>query len=134
MEYGLYIHLPYCRSICPYCDFVKAPLHRAEPTRLLDALEREGAMAREREALRQLINPHQSHTPLPELIGRVNRNLRGWSNYFKLGYPRNAFRDLNHFVQCRLGKHLRRRSQRGWRARRGLNLSAHLKHMGLMAL
>lgn len=49
MEYGLYIHLPYCRSICPYCDFVKAPLHRAEPTRLLDALEREGAMARERD-------------------------------------------------------------------------------------
>ncbi|HXF59070.1 MAG TPA: radical SAM family heme chaperone HemW, partial [Candidatus Saccharimonadales bacterium] len=47
MEYGLYIHLPYCRSICPYCDFVKAPLHRAEPARLLDALEREGAMALE---------------------------------------------------------------------------------------
>ncbi|HZI89074.1 MAG TPA: coproporphyrinogen-III oxidase family protein, partial [Candidatus Polarisedimenticolia bacterium] len=46
MEYGLYIHLPYCRSLCPYCDFVKAPLHRGEPTRLLDALEREGAMAR----------------------------------------------------------------------------------------
>jgi oxygen-independent coproporphyrinogen-3 oxidase len=45
VEYGLYIHLPYCRSICPYCDFVKAPLHRAEPARLLDALEREGAMA-----------------------------------------------------------------------------------------
>jgi oxygen-independent coproporphyrinogen-3 oxidase len=49
MEYGLYIHLPYCRSICPYCDFVKAPLHRAEPTRLLEALEREGAMALERD-------------------------------------------------------------------------------------
>lgn len=46
MEYGLYVHLPYCRSICPYCDFVKAPLHRAEPGRLLDALEREGMLAR----------------------------------------------------------------------------------------
>ena len=45
MEYGLYIHLPYCRSLCPYCDFVKAPLHRAEPTRLLEALEREGSLA-----------------------------------------------------------------------------------------
>lgn len=41
MEYGLYIHLPYCRSICPYCDFVKAPLHHAEPERLLAALVRE---------------------------------------------------------------------------------------------
>lgn len=51
MEYGVYIHLPYCRSICPYCDFVKAPLHRAEPERLLAALAREGELARrERDA------------------------------------------------------------------------------------
>jgi oxygen-independent coproporphyrinogen-3 oxidase len=46
VEYGLYIHLPYCRSICPYCDFVKSPLHRAEPARLLDTLEREWELAR----------------------------------------------------------------------------------------
>jgi len=92
------------------------------------------AMAREREALRQLINPHQSHTPLPELIGRVNRNLRGWSNYFKLGYPREAFRHLNHFVRQRLSKHLQRRSQRGWRARQGVSVYAHLQHLGLVAL
>ena len=46
MEYGLYIHLPYCRSICPYCDFVKAPLHRAEPERLLSALARERELTR----------------------------------------------------------------------------------------
>ncbi len=92
------------------------------------------ALGREREALRQLINPHQSHTPLPELIGRVNRNLKGWSNYFKLGYPRQAFNHLNHFVRYRLGKHLQRRSQRGWRARRDVSLYAHLQHLGLVAL
>ena len=46
MEYGLYIHLPYCRSICPYCDFVKAPLHRGEPKRLLASLAREWDLAR----------------------------------------------------------------------------------------
>jgi RNA-directed DNA polymerase len=91
-------------------------------------------MAREREALRQLINPHQSHTPLPELIGRVNRNLRGWSHYFKLGYPRKAFRDLNPFVRHRLSKHLQRRSQRGWRARQGVSVYTHLEHLGLVAL
>ncbi|MEK7675159.1 MAG: group II intron maturase-specific domain-containing protein, partial [Verrucomicrobiota bacterium] len=53
------------------------------------------AMEREREALRHLIGPHQSHTPMPELIGRVNRHLRGWTKYFKLGYPRKAFRQLS---------------------------------------
>jgi len=91
-------------------------------------------MDREREALRGLINPHQSHTPMPELIGRVNRHLRGWSNYFKLGYPRKAFRQLNCFVRYRLGRHLQRRSQRGWRAREGVSLYAHLDHLGLVAL
>jgi RNA-directed DNA polymerase len=92
------------------------------------------AMEREREALRELINPQQSHTPLPELIGRVNRHLRGWSNYFKMGYPRRAFRQINHFVRYRLGRHLQRRSQRGWRAREGVSLYAHLDHLGLVAL
>jgi oxygen-independent coproporphyrinogen III oxidase len=52
MEYGLYIHLPYCRSLCPYCDFVKSPLHRAEPGRLLQALEREWNLARAAEGRR----------------------------------------------------------------------------------
>jgi len=92
------------------------------------------AREREREALRGLINPKQCCTPLPELIERVNRHLRGWSNYFKLGYPRKAFRQLNHFVRYRLGRHLQRRSQRGWRARQGVSLYAHLEHMGLAAL
>jgi RNA-directed DNA polymerase len=92
------------------------------------------ARLREREAVRQLINPRQSHTPLPELIERLNRHLRGWANYFGLGYPRPAFRDLNHFVRGRLGKHLRRRSQRGWRARQDMSLYTHLKHLGLVAL
>jgi RNA-directed DNA polymerase len=92
------------------------------------------AMDREREALRGLIGPHQSHTPMPELIGRVNRHLRGWSKYFGLGYPRKAFHSLNHFVRYRMGRHLQRRSQRGWRARQGVSLYAHLEHLGLQAL
>ncbi len=91
-------------------------------------------MARERETLRQLINAQQSHTPLPELLGRLNRHLRGWANYFALGHPRKAFSDLNHFVRYRLGRHLERRSQRGWRKRHGVSLYAHLEHMGLTAL
>jgi RNA-directed DNA polymerase len=92
------------------------------------------AMAKERDALRALINPHQSHTPLPELIERVNRHRKGWANYFSLGYPRKAFGQLNHFVRSRLGQHLHRRSQRGWRAGEGVSLYAHLNHLGLINL
>ena len=92
------------------------------------------AMAREREALRALIGPQQCHIPLPELIEGLNRHLKGWANYFKLGHPRKTFRPLNHFVRYRLGRHLRRRSQRGWRAPEGVTLYAHLDRLGLIRL
>jgi RNA-directed DNA polymerase len=92
------------------------------------------ALDRERTALRGMIGPKQCFIPIPELIGQVNRHLRGWSNYFGLGYPRKAFRHLNHFVRSRLGRHLQRRSQRGWRAREGVSVYAHLEHLGLVAL
>ena len=92
------------------------------------------AMAREREALRQLIGPKQCCVPLPELIDGLNRHLRGWANYFGLGYPRKAFRQINRFVIQRLEHHLQRRSQRGWRRRPGISIHAHLAHMGLKAL
>jgi RNA-directed DNA polymerase len=91
-------------------------------------------MRRERETLRQFVNAQQSHTPLPELIERLNRHLQGWANYFSLGHPRKAFSGLNQFVRYRLGRHLQRRSQRGWRRRQGVSLYAHLEHLGLQAL
>ena len=50
MSFGLYVHLPYCRSICPYCAFATAPLHHAEPERFLAALGREWAAARRADA------------------------------------------------------------------------------------
>jgi len=92
------------------------------------------AMERERAALRAMIGPPQCHIPLPELIAGVNRHLKGWANYFRLGHPRKAFRHLNHFVRYRLGRHLRRRSQRGWRVREGISLYAHLGNLGLVSL
>ena len=91
-------------------------------------------MEREKDALGRKIGPKQSHVPMPELIGGLNRQLKGWANYCKLGHPRKAFGQLNDFVRYRLGRHLRRRSQRGWRAREGVSLYAHLAHLGLVLL
>jgi RNA-directed DNA polymerase len=50
--------------------------------------------------------------PLPGVVEEVNVILRGWANYFRYGYPRKVFRDVNHFVRCRFGRFLRNRSQR----------------------
>jgi len=104
------------------------------PQRYLNLMPSRKTMAREREVLRRMVNASQSHTPLPELIGKLNRHLRGWANYFSLGYPRASFGQLNHFVRHRLHRHLQRRSQRGWRRRTGISLYAHLQHLGLRAL
>jgi len=60
MSFGLYVHLPYCRSICPYCAFATAPLRRAEPERLLAALARELDGARRVEASHPGIRPDEA--------------------------------------------------------------------------
>lgn len=38
---GIYVHLPFCPYICPYCDFAKWPLRRSQAQRYLRALRRE---------------------------------------------------------------------------------------------
>ena len=36
---AIYVHVPYCRTLCPYCDFVKERLPHGEvPTPFIDAL------------------------------------------------------------------------------------------------
>ncbi|GAC1348806.1 MAG: radical SAM family heme chaperone HemW [Vulcanimicrobiaceae bacterium] len=35
---GLYVHLPFCPYVCPYCDFAKWPLRRSDADRYLAAL------------------------------------------------------------------------------------------------
>ena len=92
------------------------------------------SLARERERLRGMIDQRQCHTPLPDLIGRINRHLRGWANYYRPGYSRCAFRQVNHFVRQRLTRHLRRRSQRAWRPASGQSIYSQLDKMGLVYL
>ena len=81
-----------------------------------------------------MTGPGQSHTPLPELIKRLNRHLKGWGNYFNVGYPRQARRGINSFVRERLTHHLQRRSQRGYQPPKDLSFYAHLNQMGLISL
>lgn len=92
------------------------------------------SLAREREKLRGMIDKKRGFDPLPELIGQINRHLKGWANYYRPGYSRCAFRHINRFVRERLARHLRRRSQRAWRPAEGTSVYSQLEKMGLIYL
>lgn len=92
------------------------------------------ALAREREQLRAMTDKSKCFQPIPALIQGINRHLKGWANYFAFGYPRMAFRDVNHCVRGRLSRHLRRRSQRRYRPPKDRSLYQHLRDLGLVYL
>ena len=92
------------------------------------------SVARQRQALRQSINKKRCFVPLPTLIEELNGQLTGWANYFRLGYPRVAFRKIDTYVRRRLRHHARRRSQRPFRPPKGVGYFKHFEHMGLVYL
>lgn len=95
----------------------------------------EKALLRERARLREIISVPQSWKPLPRLIDELNAHLRGWANYYSKGYPRRAYRQINWYVESRMLRHLKRRSQRHWKLPKGINLHAHLtQRFGLVQL
>ena len=92
------------------------------------------AVQREREKLHTMTDSHQCFKPIPALIGELNRHLRGWANYFSLGYPTSAYCEIERYVQGRLIQHLQRRSQRPYRPPHGASWLVHLRRLGLLRL
>lgn len=92
------------------------------------------SLARLREKVRHMTSNSRCFQSLPEMIGMLNRYLRGWSRYFAHGYPRQTFRQANWIVLQRLRRHLHRRSQRPFRLPEGVSLPAHLQQLGLAVL
>jgi len=92
------------------------------------------ALKKEREKLHEMTNHRQCFQPIPRLIEKLNRHLKGWQNYFDLGYPRVAFREINSYVRDRLTQHLRRRSQRPFRPPEGVSYYEQLTRFGLVRL
>ena len=78
-----------------------------------------------------MTGPEKCFLPIPALIYQINEHLAGWGNYFKKGYCRQAFRDINAYVQERLIRHLKRRSQRAYRIPEGRSGYQPLLGLGL---
>lgn len=107
---------------------------RGRGFRYLNVTPSTKALDAQRGKLQKMVSSRQSHVPVPRLIEGVNRQLRGWANYFNFGYPRKAMRAVNWYVRSRLIGHLRRRSQRPFRPPEGRSFYEHLKKLGLIYL
>ncbi|QQS48044.1 MAG: maturase [Acidobacteriota bacterium] len=92
------------------------------------------AMARERDRIRELTDHHHCFQPLPEMIKAINRQTTGWKNYFNLGHPRKAMRQINHFITERLIGHSQRRSQRPMKLKPECGYQETFKRLGLKYL
>ena len=74
-----------------------------------------------RERIRELTGTNLGGLPIGLVVERLNRFLIGWSNYFGTGYPSQAYRKINRFVDLRLTRHLQRRSQRSLKPPKGMS-------------
>lgn len=92
------------------------------------------ALAKARDAIRDLTSPSQCFKPTSVMISDINRWSTGWTNYFGYGYPRVAFRAIHSYIVERLTKHLQRRSQRAYRPPEGKTFYAHVHDLGLKRL
>ena len=107
---------------------------QGRPWRYLSLFPSKKSMGKEREKIRELTGPKQCFKPVSELVEELNEHLAGWKNYFKVGYCRREFRKINYFVQCRMVRHLHRRSQRGYKLPKGTSVYAYLHQLGVIQL
>src|SRR5258708_16554673 len=67
--------------------------------RYLNVFPSKKAVQREREKLHEMTDSHQCFKPIATLIGELNRHLKGWANYFSIGYPTAAYWETDWFAQ-----------------------------------
>jgi RNA-directed DNA polymerase len=107
---------------------------QGRPGRYLSLFPSRKSLEKEREKIRELTGPKQCFKPVSELVEELNEHLAGWKNYFNVGYCRREFRKINYFVQCRMVRHLNRRSQRGYKLPQGVSVYAYMNQLGIMQL
>ena len=82
---GVYVHLPFCPYICPYCDFAKWAWDDARAARYLDALRAELASAPAVEARTLFFGGGTPTTYAPDAIAALIGDVRS-----RFGLPRDA--------------------------------------------
>jgi len=114
--------------------FWNAPSRYRATERYLRIEPSKKALKKQRRSLKELTGPQWGWMPIHALIRKLNRQLRGWSNYFSLGHVSDAYARINHYVKNRLETHFRRRSQRPHRPPEGVSYYKHIRVLGFQPL
>ena len=107
---------------------------RFGPRRYLNVFPSEKSLSRARAKLRELTDRRHNFEAVESTVAGVSRWLGSWGEYFRHGYPSEAFGKLNWFAIQRLKRHLQRRSNRPYRVPAGESFYAHLQRLGLRRL
>jgi RNA-directed DNA polymerase len=77
------------------------------------------AMQRVRERIKAITAPrHRLAEPIEPIMAEVNRVVRGWGAYFRVGNAGRKFHDVDSYVRMRLERFLANKARRGKQARK----------------
>jgi RNA-directed DNA polymerase len=97
-----------------------------KPKRYWNLIPSKVAMQRARTKIHELTSGRWCCLPIDEVVGRLNQFLTGWSQYFRYGYPKEAFRSIDYHIYKRMMQYLERQSQRPFRPPKGTGWSTLL--------
>jgi RNA-directed DNA polymerase len=98
--------------------------------RYLNLVPSEKSLQRTRDKLREMTDASKCFVPIRQLVDQINRTLRGWKAYFSIGYPAQAYREVDSYTLRRLRTHLARRSQRAYKKPKDVTWWDHLQRLG----
>jgi RNA-directed DNA polymerase len=100
----------------------------------LNMLPSPKSLKRIREKISEQLSKKYSFKPILKTIEQLNEMTGSWAQYFSTGYCAEAYRIVDQHTQLRLIKHLKRRSQRGYKRPKETTWYRHLENLGYKRL
>lgn len=101
--------------------------------RYLNIKPSEKSLRRVCEKIKEIVT-RRNKKSIKEMVGEINPIIRGWGNYCRFGYPQETFRKVNHYVQMRFVRLMKRMSQRRCKQLDETTVYQGLKRLGLVYL
>ena len=115
-------------------QFLKWNGYKYNNGRYLKIEPKKRAFEKAKETIREMLEQKNNFIPIDRTVLRINRFLMGWAEYFSFGHPFDTFAKMDYFVREGLRRHLRKRSQRGFKKSENQTWYQVFSGMGLIRL